>query len=51
MIEITPLKKKKRKTKPKSANDWVETPLAKELREKIEARTWRSLNGKPLLVR
>jgi hypothetical protein len=43
--------KKTRKKKVKSATKWVETPLAKELREKLEARTWRSLNGKPLLVR
>jgi hypothetical protein len=45
------MKQKKAKTKPIKANAWVETPLAKRLREKLEARTWRSLNGKPLLVR
>ena len=44
-------RKKKVKSAAKSAAKWVETPLAKELREKLEARTWRSLNGKPLLVR
>jgi hypothetical protein len=43
--------KKKRTRSPKKAEKWVETPLAKELRKKVEERTWRSLNGKPLLVR
>jgi hypothetical protein len=43
---------KKKKKKPKQAGNWVETPWAKQLREKLQERSLRrASNGKPLLVR